>query len=292
MSGLDLAGRTHVFGINRILADLQGMHGHKFPKQGTVELSETAREELLYWKNIKSHPPRNFREVKRSLVPLKYYTDASTSHFGVKLGNRLVRGEFPLIYQASNIQTKEAYALYFYIKEFAPVLSEITVMVDNLALVCNFKKRMSRNSEVNLLLRDIFQILRSKKTVVNLVWISTTRMLEEGADGVTRAKFIDYFSDDKSLSPEGKIRLLELSGLDLKRTTDAFASSIDNVLKVPYAHINWDTSDELALGLDAFEFFEGQEGKRIGFHIYAYPLEGFLLVGFSSRLLHLAIHTC
>ena len=269
-SGVDLAGRTYIYGLNRALADLQSLYGHKFPTTGSVEISATARIELEYWQKIKNHQPRNFSEVKRSILPFKIFTDASLSNFGVKIGNKQIRGEFPLELTATGIQTKETFALFYYLKNFAPPLTEITILVDNQSLVSNFKKRMSRNEDINGLLRQMFDILKVKKSVVNIYWISTHRMLAEGADGLTRSRFVDYFSDDKSLSEMGKERLLELSGLDLKKTTDVFASSVDNPLNVYYAHINWDTSDTKALGLDGFQFLGEQEGKKLAFHLYIY----------------------
>ena len=269
-AGLGPEGRSHCFNLNRLLASLQSKFGFKFPSSGSVDLDEGAKAEVLFWKEIEKHEPFSFYLENRKSLNFKVYTDSSSNSYGIKMDKHQVRGSIPLDILNEPILVKECFGFYVYIRDFAPPDSNILMLTDSKALFYNYKKKASRNQKVNDYLMKSFKILREKKSAVQLEWICTAVMKAEGADGLSR-NFMEEFRDDKSLSPRGVDRLLVRSGLRKEVTVDLFASKADNVLSTSYCHICWDRDDPLALGLDAFAYLEDLFGKKIEFHIYAYP---------------------
>ena len=269
-ANVEVEGRTNCFFLNRLLADLQRKFGKNFPETGTVSLDKEVREEIGYWEEISSRAPLDFSVENRRVQNFKVWSDASDMSFGILMGSRQVAGKIPEKYLAEPIIVKEAFGLFYYVKEFAPCMTEITMMVDNKGLYYNFQNSSSRNFHVNDLIKQILLILKRKKSNLKLFWVPTETMLSDGADTLSR-KFAEKFADEKSLSEHGKKKLLNLSGLSPSLTIDLFASATDNPLKTRYAHVNWDIDDNLALGKDAFQYLEENFGKKIDFHLYAYP---------------------
>ena len=270
VANVEVEGRTNCFFLNRLLADLQRLHGKAFPSMGVVPLGPDELAEVDYWKNIDKRDALSFALDNRKIQNFKVFSDASQRSFGILMGSKQVAGKIPEKYLAEPIIVKEAYGLFYYVKEFAPGFTDILMCVDNKALFYNFQNSASRNFLVNDLIREIFRILKAKKSTLKLFWVSTETMLTDGADTLSR-NFAEKFSDEKSISEFGKKKLLKLSGLEPSLTIDLFASATDNPLNTKYAHINWDIDDKNALGKDAFQFLEENFGKTINFHLYAYP---------------------
>ena len=269
-SSVGLVGRTYCYHINRKLAALQDTYGHHFPEEGVLPLEPEVLDELSYWQKIDENPKFDFDNSKQVNLPFKVYTDASNKFFGIKLGQKQIRGDIPPVLALEPIQVKEAFAVRYYIVEHSPANTRINLLTDNKALFHNFQKRSSRNELVNQYLREIFVVLRERKSALDMAWISTELMLEEGADQLSR-DFVEKFFDEKGLSELGAAKILNISGLDTNRAIDVFASSANNPFNIQYAHINWDLEDKKALGKDGFEFLDGLYGKLVGFHLFVYP---------------------
>ena len=265
-----LENRTYTFYINQTLATLHEKYGHSFPDTGTVDIYPELLKELRHWENAKNHEKFSFDDFDRVILPFKVYTDSSSKFFGVKMGNKQVRGDIPPELALESILVKECYAILFYIRNFAPAQTSIHLLTDNKGLYFNYLKRYSRNRLVNEYLREIFEILRERKSVLVLSWISTEVMAAEGADALSR-NFVEKFSDEKSLSPSGKNKVLRLSGLDVTKGIDVFASGVDNPFEMRYCHVNWDVECKLAMRMDGFQFFKENLGKKLNLHLFCYP---------------------
>ena len=265
-----LENRTYTFYINQTLASLHEKYGHAFSETGVVDVYPELLEELEHWRNVSNHDKFTYDDFDRVVLPFKVYTDSSSKFFGVKMANKQVRGDLPGELALESILVKECYAILFYVRNFAPARTSIHLLTDNKGLYFNYLKRYSRNGLVNQYLREIFKILRERKSVLELSWISTSVMASDGADALSR-NFVEKFADEKSLSPLGKNKLLRLSGLDVSKGVDVFASGVDNPFEMRYCHVNWDLECKLAMKKDGFQFLNENFGKKLNLHLFCYP---------------------
>ena len=267
---MGLENRTFTFYINQTLATLHEKFGDSFPDSGKVDIYPELLKELEHWENAKNHDKFSFDDFDRVILPFKVFTDSSSKFFGVKMGGKQVRGDIPAELALESILVKECYAILFYVRNFAPPRTSIHLLTDNKGLYYNYLKRYSRNGVVNKFLREIFEILRERKSVLELSWISTEVMATDGADALSR-NFVEKFSDEKSLSPNGKNKVLRLSGLDVSKGIDVFASGVDNPFEMRYCHVNWDVECKLALKMDGFQYLKENFGKKLNLHLFCYP---------------------
>ena len=268
-SQVAVEGRTNTHAINGLLGDLQRKYGKFLPKTGTITLNQEVVSELQFWQQINSHEALNFDSRELKVLPLQVTTDASSTAYGVTIGNLKVRGTFGADLADEPIQVKETAALHLYITEYAPERTDLTVCIDNQSLKHSFDRKFSKNVSANNLLKEIFQALAKKKSALNLLWIPTKIMADSGADPLTR-NFKKEFEDSKALSEFGGKRLRRYLGSKVENIIDLFASAVDNPLQANYCHVFHDRDDHLALGVDAFEYLDRLGTAEVGFWLYAY----------------------
>ena len=202
-----------------------------------VELKEKEQKEIQFWVE-KRHKLKmsQFSKGAASLQlmnddPLKkkqkletpITSDSSGQYWGFKieiLGQRFSRcGPIPKNIANSGIAVKECHAFKELMIELAKIKQKnpeieglkLAVGVDSQNLDACFSSRRAKNSQMNEILSEVYDILESNSLSVTTYWISTTQMDLTGSDKISRRDYSE-FEQKVSLSEEGANFILENYG--------------------------------------------------------------------------------
>lgn len=267
-------GRARLFHLSRLLAKfgpIFGLDGNE--KTGHVSIDAGCIEELKFWAEIQSHPIQDFSRPKRSFFST-VSSDASGSRWayvydGIEVGDR-----FPADLLSASINQKEAYALFRLVDGLSRPGSSLSVMCDNQAVVSSFSKTRSRSEDIHQWVLKTQKILVEKDMCLDVKWIPTELMAQEGFADASRGRFsratlglsrtgVDLVGE---LIPEVKKAVRD------KILVNLFCGPANNIFQSHYCSLHKDLADELCLKMDAFEFLR-RPGKKFSWFFSFQPPE-------------------
>ena len=273
-----VSGRAKTFYITKLLAsdawkEWPSREAWLASEEESIGVDDALDTELGFWAGIGSHPPL---KIGQSFV--KYVSpcssDASSTRFGLTIGDKVVGGSFPAGVRDASIAIKEAYALKFLIDSFTEKGCDYFVQVDNQAVISAFTKGRSTSKQLHDLVFSAKSSLARLESTITLKWIPTSVMANL-ADAPSRNR---YPRDPFGLTPKGVERLfcLQPNIRDRRARGDlisCFGGPNNNPLGIEYFSIHLDYDDVLCRGREVFGFLEDRasKGRGLAGGVFAYP---------------------
>ena len=244
-----------------------------------VELKKNEQKEISFWLE-KRHllkmsqfsrgaaslqvTSRNLLKKQKLETPLT--SDSSSKYWGFKiyiLGKLFCRcGPVPEDLMESGIAVKETYAFKEMMVELEKIKInnpeieglKLSVGVDSQNLDACFSRRRAKNSEMNDLLSEVYEILENNQLSVSTYWINTEQMNLTGSDKISRKDYSE-FEHQVSLSEEGANFVKEVYG---RIKVDIFGAP-SNILNCHYCCDLTIENDEKNLRMSGLEFLSTEK---------------------------------
>ena len=204
--------------------------------------------------------------IKKPKLETPLTSDSSGKYWGFKisiLGKQFCKcGPIPEALMDSGIAVKETFAFKEMMVKLAKIKEEhpniegmkLAVGVDSQNLDACFTRRRAKNSQMNEILSEVYEILEKHQLLVTTYWISTLQMNTTGSDKISRKEFSE-FEQKISLSEEGARFIKDVYG---KIKVDVFGSP-SNTLKCHYCSELAIENDSLNLRKSGLEFLSSEK---------------------------------
>lgn len=193
-------------------------NGNSF--KGQIELSELARNELIWWKaNI---PNKKFYMLN-DFYEYEFYSDSSLSGWGCIFGTKVARGFWTLEEQDLHINTLELFAVLNGLNAFFRNCHNCQILVrcDSTTAICYINKHGGCRSEANhKLAKEIWKWCEEREIWLFASYINTKDNVD--ADKASRVSLDDNDFSLDNVSYKNIIKAFGIPEIDL------FATSVTN----------------------------------------------------------------